>query len=297
MPWFGDFGILFYRTDLLDKYGYDAPPATWEELQQMAQEIMTGEQGTAAEFTGFVFQGSAYEGLTCNALEWIASTGGGRIMDGNEVTLNNEQAIAILNQARGWIGTIAPRGVTSYQEEDARNVFQGGNAVFMRNWPYAYAAGNASDSPIRGMFDVAPLPASEGEDHVGTLGGWQLGVSAYSRAPEAAIEFVRYMTGPDVQTWRAVLGSYVPTIPDVAEQEDVVQAMPFLENLQDVERVPRPSSQTGERYNEVSTRFFQGVSQILNGQDAAQVVPQIVQQIVHHVRLFCVIRAEQPVRA
>lgn len=279
MPWFGDFGMMFYRTDLLQKYGYSSPPATWDDLEAMAKKVKDGESSNAS-FQGFVFQGAAYEGLTCDALEWIASAGGGTIMDDQgKVTVNNPQAIAMINRAKGWVGGIAPTDVTSFKEEDARNVFQGGNAMFMRNWPYAYAAGNASDSPIAGKFDVAPIPADSGQKHYGTVGGWQLGVSAYSKAKDAAIELVRYLCSPEVETWRAVVGSYVPTQAAVASNPDVLKAEPFLQSLQDVVRVTRPSSFTGENYNQVSTYFFQGVNQVLTGGDASSVLPNVAQQI------------------
>ncbi len=279
IPWFGDFGMLYYRTDLLQKYGLSAPPKTWDELQQQAQRIVDGEKGSNPNFTGFVFQGNAYEGLTTNALEWLASSGGGTIIENGKVTVNNPQAVAILNKARGWIGTIAPRGVTSYQEEEARNAFQSGSSAFMRNWPYAYSLGNKDDSPVKGKFDVAPLPAQPGNRSSGTVGGWQLSVSRYSRSQDAAIEFVRYLASPEVQTYRGVVGSFVPTIPSVAERPEVIRAQPYLKNLADVVRVTRPSRETGERYNEASTAFFQGVNQILNGTDAAQVLPQMQQRI------------------
>jgi trehalose/maltose transport system substrate-binding protein len=279
IPWFGDFGILYYRTDLLETYGFDGPPETWDDLQEMAQAILDGEIGANANFTGFVFQGNAYEGLTCNALEWVASAGGGTFVEDGEITIDNEAAIEMLNKARDWVGTIAPRGVTTYQEEDARNVFQGGNCAFMRNWPYAYAQAAADDSPIAGMFDVAPLPAQEGSDHVGTVGGWQLAVSAYSANPEAAIEFVRYMTSAEVQTWRAVVGSFVPAMPAVSEDPAVLENMPFLAPMADLIRVTRPSSSAGELYNEVSAAIFQSVNEILNGSDAADVVPTMAEEI------------------
>ncbi|HEX3721874.1 MAG TPA: extracellular solute-binding protein [Nitrolancea sp.] len=279
MPWFGDVGMMYYRTDLLQKYGYSAPPETWDELEQMATKIKDGEKANSS-FQGFVFQGDAYEGLTCDSIEWLASSGGGTIMDANgKVTVNNPAAIKMLNRAKGWIGGIAPRDVTSYQEEDARNVFQGGNAAFMRNWPYAYAEGNASDSPIKGKFDGAPIPADQGQQHYGCVGGWQLGVSAYSKNPDASIEFVRYMTSPQVETWRAVIGSYVPTMASVSADPNVLKAMPFLAKLQNVIRVARPSQQTGANYNQVSTYFFQGVNKILTGDDASSVIPQVQQQI------------------
>ncbi len=100
MPWFGDFGMLYYRTDLLKKYGYSAPPTTWADLFAMAKKIQDGEQAINPNFSGFVFQGNAYEGLTCDALEWIASSGGGNFIDYGKVTINNPKAAAILNLFR-----------------------------------------------------------------------------------------------------------------------------------------------------------------------------------------------------
>jgi trehalose/maltose transport system substrate-binding protein len=278
-PWFGDFGILYYRTDLLEKYGFDGPPTTWDELEEQATAIIEGESASNPNFTGFVFQGNAYEGLTCNALEWIASVGGGTIIEDGEVTIDNDEAKAILDKIGGWVGTIAPTGVTGYQEEDARNAFQGGNAAFMRNWPYAYSLGNEDGSAVAGVFDVTGLPAGEGIDPVGTLGGWQLAASNYTEEPEAATEFIKYMVSPEVVKWRAIVASFVPLIIEVAEDPEVIEAQPYLENLADVVRVTRPSRETGENYNQVSTEVFQGVNEILTGGSADDIIPSVAQRI------------------
>jgi trehalose/maltose transport system substrate-binding protein len=284
MPWFGDFGILYYRTDLLQKYGIANPPRTWEELQQQAQRIQDGERGANPNFAGFVFQGNAYEGLTCNTLEWLASTGGGRIVENGRVTINNPQAVQVLNTVKGWVGTISPRGVTTFQEDQTAQAFTGGNAAFARNWPYMYAIGNGAESQVRGRFDVTALPAAQGQRPVGTLGGWQLGVSRYSRAQDAAIEFVRYMCGPDVVTWRAVVGTYVPLYPAVTDNPAVQQNQPYLARLANVERVTRPSNDLGENYNEGSTAIYQAANQVLTGADAAQQLQQAQQRLERLLR-------------
>lgn len=174
IPWFTDAGLLYYRTDLLEKYGYTAPPATWAELEEMAAKIQEGERATNTDFWGYTWQGNVYEGLTCDALEWQVSWGGGEIVEADgTISINNPQAAAAFDMAAGWVGTISPPGVVSYQEEDARGVWQGGNAAFMRNWPYAYSLGNAEDSLIKDKFAVVPLPKGEGPDarNADTLGG------------------------------------------------------------------------------------------------------------------------------
>ena len=162
MPWFTDAGLLFYRKDLLAKHGVKVPQ-TWDDLAAGAKKIQDAERATDKDFQGFVFQAKAYEGLTCDALEWVYSYGGGTIVDGKgNITINNPQAAKALDAAASWIGTIAPQGVLNYGEEDSRGVWQNGKAAFMRNWPYAWSLGQAADSPIKDKIGVAALPAGTG---------------------------------------------------------------------------------------------------------------------------------------
>jgi trehalose/maltose transport system substrate-binding protein len=278
MPWFGDFGILYFRKDLLTKYDYSGPPKTWAQLGTMAKKIQDGERGSNPNFSGFVYQGNAYEGLTCDALEWLASSGGGQFIDGGKVTINNPKAVAILNLQRSWVGDITPRGVTTYQEGEAEKAFTSGNAAFMRNWPYAYAIGQ--EGPIKGKFDVTTLPRTGANAPVGTVGGWQLGVSSFSKQPLAAVELVRYLTSPAVQRFDAIYNSNVPTIPAVARLAAVRKVNPWLKpEIISVKRVSRPSRFLGAKYNQGSQIIYQGINQILNGQDAKNVLPVVAQRL------------------
>ena len=286
MPWFGDFGILYYRTDLLKKYGYSSPPTTWSQLFTMAKKIQDGEQGANAQFSGFVFQGNSYEGLTCDALEWVASSGGGQFIDKGKVTINNPKAAAILDLVRQNIGVTTPRGVTSYQEGESHTAFVTGNAAFMRNWPYAYSiAADPKQSKVVGKFSVTTLPSGPGGRPVGTVGGWQLAVNKYSKQQDAAIEFVRYMTSPAVEKFDAITNSNVPTIPAVAKDPAVVKVNPYLKpEIAGVARVTRPSAVLGAKYAEGSKIIYQGVSQILNGQEASNVLPSMQSKLEQLVK-------------
>ncbi|CAH2787317.1 MAG: Maltodextrin ABC transporter, substrate-binding protein MdxE [uncultured Caballeronia sp.] len=159
MPWFIDTGLLYYRKDLLDKYHLKVP-ATWDELNSAASKIQSAERAAGNEkMWGYVWQGCAYEGLTCDALEWVSSYNGGAVVDGKgRVTVDNPAAAKALDSAAKWVGTISPRAVLNYGEEEARGVFQAGNAVFMRNWPYAWSIANRPGSPIKGKVGIASLP-------------------------------------------------------------------------------------------------------------------------------------------
>jgi trehalose/maltose transport system substrate-binding protein len=274
MPWFGDYGILYYRTDLLKKYGYKAPPKTWADLFKMAKKIQTGEQKTNKSFNGFVFQGNSYEGLTCNALEWIASAGGGTLVSGGKATINNAKARTILDALRVQVGKTTPRGVTSYQEDQTEHAFDAGDAAFARNWPYQYGIGAGAGSKVKGKFSVTVLPHGSTGKSVGTVGGWQLAVSKFSKHKPATIEFVRYMTSPAVEKFDAITNSNVPTIVSVAKIKAVVKANPYLKPaIASVPRVTRPAKFLKTHYNEASKVIYQGINQILNGTPAKNVLP------------------------
>ncbi|MEO1287153.1 MAG: ABC transporter substrate-binding protein [Chloroflexota bacterium] len=268
IPFFSDAAGLYYRTDLLDKYGLDVP-TTWEEVTEASAIIQEGEQAEGnEEFTGYVWQGNDYEGLTCDAHEWLVSTTGDSFItvDG-EVNVTDEAFAAVVAEAANeWVGGISPEGVTTYQEEDSRNVFQSGNAAFMRNWPYAFNLGNAEDSVVAGNFDWVPLP-SGGERVAACLGGWQIAVSSYSDNVEAASAFAKYLTSFEQQRNRALVQGQLPSRPAVYEDELVASdalfeaAGPILATA-----FPRPSVITGDRYAEASAIFSGGIHDILTGE-------------------------------
>ena len=290
IPLYTDAGILFYRTDLLEKYGYKEPPKTWEELAAMAKKIQDGERATGKpDFQGFVFEGKASESVTCNALEWVYSYGGGSVIEPDKkVTINNPNAIKALDTAHSWIGTISPVGVSTYGEEEARNIWQAGNAAFMRNWPYAYALGADPKSAVSGKFDITVLPkGGDNGNNAACLGGWQLMISAYSKVPDAAADLVRYLSSAEVQKKRAIAFSILPTRPALYSDPDVLAKNPFFKIMQDVFKnaVARPSTVTGADYNQLSTAFFQNVNKVLtgaeSGKDAVVQVEQVAKRIVH----------------
>jgi trehalose/maltose transport system substrate-binding protein len=272
------FGMLYYRTDLMEKYGFEAPPATWDELEMMAQTIQDGERAEGNdELWGFVWQGNAYEGLTTNALEWQVSNGGGSIVNPDgEIVVNNEETIAAFERAAGWVDTISPPGVTSYAEEDARGVWHAGNAAFMRNWPYAYSTTLESEA-IDGAFAVAPLPAGDAGVGAATLGGWHIGVSRYSANPEAAAAFAVYMTSVENQKFYSIDTSSPPASLELYADADIQEAMPFSSPEVVEVTTARPSTVTAEQYNEVSTLYFTAVHSILTGREDADTAMELLE--------------------
>ncbi|AJQ95056.1 ABC transporter substrate-binding protein [Gynuella sunshinyii] len=269
IPGMVDTGVLFYRTDLLQKYG-ESKPQTWADMTRIAEKVQAGERAEGnRKFWGLVFQGKAYEGLSCNALEWIASYGGGTIVDNEgRITVDNARAAAALDMAASWIGHIAPQGVLGYQEEEARAVFQNGDAMFMRNWPYAFVLGQDDSSPIKGKIGLMPLPAGDSQNpHAATLGGWQWAVNRNSDHKEAAIALIRILGDVETQIQRFLVEGASPANKYAYQDPRILAKAPYMEDMLAVfeTSVARPATVTGTRYNQVSNAFFNSVFSVLNG--------------------------------
>lgn len=275
MPIYTDAGLMYYRKDLLAKYGAK-PPATWDELTASARTVQDGERKAGhAGLWGIVFQGKAYEGLTCDALEWVSSYGGGTIVspDGR-ITVDNPQAVAALGMAAGWMKDLAPQGVLNYSEEETRGVFQSGNAVFMRNWPYAWPLSQGEGSAVKGLVGVVAIPSGPSPDgrHASTLGGWQLAVSKYSAHQAEAADLVMFLTSKQGSKAWALQGGYFPAYPALYEDKDLLAANPFFDELLPsfTSAVARPSTATGAKYNQVSSEFWNTVADALTGKTPAK---------------------------
>src|SRR4030095_11483778 len=87
------------------------------------------------DFWGYVWQGADAESLTCNALEWQVTDGGGRIIEKDRTSsVNNPAAIRAWQRAKRWVGWISPPGVVAYRENDSMSAFDSGTAGFKRLW-------------------------------------------------------------------------------------------------------------------------------------------------------------------
>ncbi|RJR34456.1 MAG: ABC transporter substrate-binding protein [Desulfobacteraceae bacterium] len=235
LPWYIDAGVLYYRKDLLEKYGFP-PPRTWDGLVRAAQHIASREK----DLYGYIWQGKQYEGLVCNVLEIFWSNGGDVLRDGRLVldSRENREAAAFL---RNLIELgVTPPLVTTAMEEATRHIFGNGRALFMRNWPYVWNIVNAKGSAVRGKVGVAPLPSFPGKDSASALGGWQLGVNRFSRKVEAAEKLVRYLCSPDVQKHAALEIGYRPTRRSVYDDREMRERDPFIASLHDIFMKSRP---------------------------------------------------------
>ncbi|MFQ6672992.1 MAG: ABC transporter substrate-binding protein [Candidatus Tectimicrobiota bacterium] len=236
IPWYIDAGLLYYRKDLLAKYGF-APPQTWEELARTASAITRHEPG----LYGFIWQGKQYEGLVCNVLEYFWSNGGAVLQDGRVVIDSpaNRHALAMMRDLI-YRYRITPEFVTTITEEPARRIFGLGKALFMRNWPYAWTLLERADSPVKGRVGLSALPAFAGHRPASTLGGWHLGINTYTHHPDAAERFLQFLTSSEAQKTLSVTIGYRPTRRALYADPEVLRAQPVTARLAEVFEQARP---------------------------------------------------------
>jgi multiple sugar transport system substrate-binding protein len=259
-PYNSNAGFLYYRTDLVDE-----PPTTWEELKEIGLQV--GEEEGIAPF---VAQGAQYEGLVVNYLEYFWGAGGDLLSEDESEVLfaEGDAAMTALEfmVESNQDGFFAP-GFNTMMEEEARNEFQSGNAVFMRNWPYVYdLANNEEESAVAGDFDIAPLPTFTGEGTTSALGGYNNAVSAFSENTEAAKEFVLWAaTDPEVH--RMMAEAALP--PTLEATYDELADDPVMSLLGEVlpESRPRPPA---PNYNSISVEMQQNIFPAYNGDQDPQ---------------------------
>ena len=248
VPFNSNAGFIYYRNDQVNE-----APKDWETLYK-----------EAADKNGVVYQGLRYEGLTVNFLELLYSKGGSIVSDdGKKATADTQEVKDVLTfMADGIKNGAAPKAVTTYKEEESRRAFESGNATFMRNWPYAYALGN--ESKIKGKFDIATFPGFAGKQGAGVLGGYNLGISAYSKNPSGSLAFIEFATQPDQQKIMATEASLPPTTSATYDDPAVKKALPFAGELKTAieQAQPRPVSPV---YPQISEAIYNNVYDALQG--------------------------------
>jgi len=266
VPLFIDAGVLYYRRDLLEKYGF-APPRLWPELVEQAKRILAGEPGL--QLVGFSGQFKQYEGLVCNMMEYILSAGGAlwdeRRMIG---ALDQPVALEAVRFVRDrMIGEISHRGVLSYEEPESLALFTQGRAIFHRNWPYAWTIANdPANSKVAGKTGMASLPSFAGGKGVAALGGWQLGVSRFSTKPDIAWRFVAFMTSREIQKRIGVATGRAPTRTALYDDAELIGEMPQLRSLLETfkQAVPRPTTPVYVPLSNIMQRYFSSVLALPN---------------------------------
>jgi multiple sugar transport system substrate-binding protein len=283
---FIDSGILYYRKDLLEKYGF-TPPKIWQEMVEQAKVIVSKEAGNGIEINGFSGQFKQYEGLVCDMMEYILSNGG-KILNSEtgRSGLAEKPAVEAVRFVREKIiGNIAPDGVLTYQEPESLDVFIQGKAVFHRNWPYAWEVSNNPErSQVIGRVGITSLPHFKGHESYSTLGGWQVGISSYTRDRKAAWTFVKFLTSKKIQKLLALKAGRAPTRKALYDDMEILKDYPHFSDMKEVflTAYPRPRTPLYPSVSHILQRYFSKAISIpsINLEQEAKTASEEIEKII-----------------
>jgi len=265
-PFYTEQGLLYYRRDLLARHGV-APPATWEDLAKAALALKNAGESTYQ----FAWQGAAYEGLTCNWIEYLADRLGKADPASDPADLASPGAVQALVFMQELINQkVSPVAVTQWQEVQSIDAFSGGQAAFLRGWNGSWNTilPDASPEAKRAMVGVAPLPffaggpAAPGGSGYCTAGGWSAFVNPRTDKPRASLDFVRWLTGEQAQRMLLTQGGLEPSVTAV-RGDPAAGAVPPLAASSHAALAFRPSDNPA--YPEVTKILFTSVHSALPG--------------------------------
>ncbi|MFM7313265.1 MAG: ABC transporter substrate-binding protein [Cyanobium sp.] len=275
MPLTGDTGLLYWRTDLMER-----PPQTTVELERIARQL----QAEGRVRWGYVWQGRQYEGLSCVMLEATHAFGGRWWQpDGSRAGGHPELDSVGAVRAASWLDSlvstgISPPAVADFAENEALQLFAAGDAAFLRNWPYAWREIEKGGGPIVGKVGVSPVVSAPGERSGGTLGTWGLSLLSGSAHPQQAAEVIRWFTGPETQKALVLDQGYAPTWTALYDDADLKRRHPLLEvQRQALEKGPlvRPLTPL---YSQLSDLLQRQINGMLTGPATAREAMDMAQR-------------------
>ena len=236
--------LLWYRTDLLA-----APPATWAALLEQAQALK--QQGKPHQV---LTMGAQYEGLVV-LYNTLAASAGGRLLDaaGDDAVFDDGAVRALELLKRLATSGLTHPSFSNHMEDDVRLAYQSGAGAFQLNWPYVWAAMQATAPQLAAKTAWARYPAvDDGSLSRVTLGGYNLAVSAFSRHPAEAFELALCLRAPEQQRFSAVHDGVPPTLEALYSEPALGEAYPMrdviLAELRDA-----PARPMTPAYQNVST--------------------------------------------
>ncbi len=228
IPMRSDVGMLYYREDLLKEAGFN-PPESFDDLIKISQALKDENKGR----WGYVWQGKQYEGLAAMFVEILEGFGGYWVNPETlEVGLDRPQTVEAIEFLKNTIQIgISPPGVTTYQEEETRQIFQNENSVFLRNWPYVWPLANKESSPIDGKIAIKPMVHTKNGSSGACLGGWALGISKSTKHPEEAWKAIKYFTSEEAQRKFVLQAGFVPSRRSLFLDPQIVAKYPHYPQL------------------------------------------------------------------
>jgi multiple sugar transport system substrate-binding protein len=210
--------LLFYRKDLAP-----TPPTTWDQMIDQAEQLGTTIQVQAQRYEGYV--------VLFNSL--LASAGGEILSGPEEVALPQgptEEALRVIGKLAN--SSAAAPDISTSDEDSARLAYEAGSSAFMINYTFAYGSAGENAPDVQMNTGIARYPeVVPGMPSHPPLGGFNIGVSAFSDHPEEAFEAATCITSPEGQLLATELDGLPPSNQTLYTNPVVTEAYPGFSEL------------------------------------------------------------------
>jgi multiple sugar transport system substrate-binding protein len=261
-PWWGGIGGLYYRTDLLEAYGF-APPETYDELVKIAEAIMADNP----QMSGWTWPAMNDTVLVNRWTEFLYGFGGKFFNADGSAAVNSQEAVDALTFMRDLISSgVTPLEATNWKEEDSQTRFVNGNSVFHSGrQDMMFWLDNPEQSKVVGKWGFIPNPARPNGESSGFYEGWAFSINRYTDVPDAALKVLEVMFDFPVQKLFNLSQGPLQAHVDVYSDPDVLANNPNMDIIYDVAVTAKPPLPS-PNYVEISDILRRQIHSVLTGQ-------------------------------
>ena len=192
VPWYVETRVLYYRTDLAKKAGWDHAPRTWAELSRFAADLKKA---------GVKYPVSLQPGQTGSwqSVLPFAWSNGAKVTNGSgtDYTFDSPQ----MTEALDYFKSFFDKGYSQTRMLDPgelENGFAKGTYGSFISGPWHI--GLVEDAGLTpDKYTVAPLPGKDSSPGTSFTGGGDLAVFKDAKNRDGAWKFVRWLTQPTTQ--------------------------------------------------------------------------------------------------
>lgn len=190
LPFRSETHVLFYNKDILEAAGYSKAPETWEEVKEVAAAC------TKDGVYGYGLCGTNYSNFSFQYINMLRSSGGNLLSEDNAKSEFNSDIAIQTAQMYKDLMAYAPASLLENDNVANRTLFASGKIAMYCSGIYDVEVIQETNPELN--FACAMLPTSNGAERNTILGGWSVAIPECSKEKEAAWEFVKFLTRPDV---------------------------------------------------------------------------------------------------
>ncbi len=244
LPIIADVELLVYNKKMFETAGIKEPPKTWDEVTALGKKLTIDTNGDGRiDQYGFGLMGgrSAQAAGTFTNLYYAFGGTVGYFDQNMKPQFDSPAGQQALSLMAKDLKAIAPPDCNTWDHPEMINAFSQGQVAMGLVWP---GGASASVDPTKSKvyndvgFSLSPNNSS-------LLGGWAMGISRYSKHPEATYLFISWLTHPDTQVKYALAGG-TPARVSTLNNLELVKKYPWFPTIGENLAVAKPFSKLPE---------------------------------------------------